>query len=76
MPRITPVRTRGRNSRRRVAYWVKMGTFFAIVGSSIGGWLGWVVGAKIGFMSAYMLSVVGTAAGVYYGRRLYAGLLD
>ena len=52
-----------------------MGTFFAIIGSSIGGWLGWVVGAKVGFMSAYFLSVVGTAGGVYYGRRLYDGLL-
>jgi hypothetical protein len=52
-----------------------MGTFFAIIGSSIGGWLGWIVGAKIGLMSAYMLSVVGTAGGVYYGRRLYSDLL-
>jgi hypothetical protein len=53
-----------------------MSTFFAFVGSSIGGWIGWVVGAKIGFMSAYMLSIFGTAAGVYYGRRLYDTLLD
>ena len=53
-----------------------MSTFFAILGSSIGGWIGWVVGAKIGFMSAYMLSTLGTAAGVYYGRRLYDALLD
>jgi hypothetical protein len=53
-----------------------MSTFFAIVGSSIGGWIGWVVGMKIGFMSAYVLGVGGTAAGVYYGRRLYDMLLD
>ncbi len=55
---------------------VGMSTLFAIMGSTIGGWIGWVVGAKIGFMSAYMLSIVGTAAGVYYGRRFYDGLLD
>ena len=53
-----------------------MGTFFAIVGSSIGGWIGWVVGAKVGFMTSYVLSVFGTAAGVYYGRRLFDILLD
>ena len=53
-----------------------MGTFFAIVASSVGGWLGWWIGARVGVMSAYMLSIVGTAGGVYYGRRLYAGLLD
>jgi hypothetical protein len=52
-----------------------MGTFFAIVGSSIGGWIGWVVGMKIGFMTGYFLSVGGTAAGVFYGRRLYDVLL-
>jgi hypothetical protein len=53
-----------------------METFFAIVGSTVGGWVGWVVGAKIGFMTAYILGVFGTAAGVYYGRRLFHDLLD
>jgi hypothetical protein len=53
-----------------------MGTFFAIIGSSIGGWIGWVVGMRIGLMTAYVLGVAGTAAGVYYGRRLYDQLLD
>jgi hypothetical protein len=53
-----------------------MGTFFAILGSTVGGWIGWVVGGKVGFMTAYMTSVAGSAAGVYYGRRFYARLLD
>ena len=53
-----------------------MGTLFAIIGSSIGGWVGWVVGEQVGFTTAYLISVVGSAAGVYYGRRFYADLLD
>ncbi len=53
-----------------------MSTFFAVIGSTIGGWVGWVVGAKIGVMTGYFISTVGSAAGVYYGRRFYDGLLD
>ncbi len=53
-----------------------MSTFFAIVGSSIGGWIGWTLGQHVGFMTAWVVSVVGSAGGVYYGRRLYARLLD
>ncbi len=53
-----------------------MSNFFAFVGASAGGWIGWTVGAPLGIMSAWMLSVVGTALGVYMGRRAAAALLD
>ena len=53
-----------------------MSRLFAIIGSTIGGWIGWTLGARIGFMSAYTLGIVGTAAGVYYGRRFADQLLD
>ena len=53
-----------------------MGTFFAILGSTAGGWIGWIVGSKVGVMTAYMTSVAGSAAGVYYGRRFFAALLE
>jgi len=49
---------------------------FAIIGSTIGGWLGWTLGERVGFMTAWTLAVVGTAAGVYYGRRFADQLLD
>ena len=39
------------------------------VGASIGGTLGWWLGAFVGMMTAFLLSVVGTAAGVYFARR-------
>jgi len=53
-----------------------MSKLFAIIGSTIGGWIGWTLGARVGFMSAYMLGIIGTAAGVYYGRRFADQLLD
>ena len=39
------------------------------VGASIGGALGWWLGAFVGTMTAFFLGVVGTAAGVYLARR-------
>ncbi len=40
-----------------------------LVGATLGGWLGWVAGRAFGTMTAFMLSVVGTAVGVYLARR-------
>jgi hypothetical protein len=53
-----------------------MGRLFAIIGSTIGGWLGWTIGERVGFMTAYMLGILGTAAGVYYGRLFADRLID
>jgi hypothetical protein len=33
-------------------------------------WLGWWIGDKIGLMTAFLLSMVGTGLGMYFGRRL------
>ena len=65
-----------RNSCRPLAYWEAVSRLFAIIGSTIGGWIGWTLGARVGLMTAYTLGVVGTAAGVYYGRRFADQLLD
>lgn len=40
--------------------------------ATIGGSIGWWIGALVGTMTAFLLSVVGTAAGVYYARRFSA----
>jgi len=53
-----------------------MSGFFAFVGANVGGWIGWVLGAHMGLMSACMLSIVGTAVGVWGGRRAASALLD
>jgi hypothetical protein len=50
--------------------------FFTFLGATVGGWIGWAVGEHVGLMTAYMLSVVGTAVGVYGGRRFTSSLLD
>ena len=39
------------------------------LGTTIGGGIGWWLGARFGLMTAYMLSIVGTALSFYYCRR-------
>lgn len=41
-----------------------------VVAASIGGAIGWWLGARVGFMTALIVSVVGTGLGVYAGRWL------
>jgi uncharacterized membrane protein len=47
-----------------------------ILSISIGGWIGWRLGSYIGFMTAYFLSVVGAAAGLYYSRKIMEKYLE
>ena len=39
------------------------------IGATIGGAAGWWLGAHAGVMTAFFLSILGTAAGVYIARR-------
>jgi hypothetical protein len=41
-----------------------------LVGSTIGSYAGWWLGAHAGFMTAFSLSMVGTGLGIYGGRRI------
>lgn len=43
---------------------------------SAGGAAGWGLGIKIGFMSAYFLSVAGSATGLYVGRQFGRNYMD
>ncbi len=47
-----------------------------IIWISIGGWIGWWIGKHIGIMTAYMLSVVGAAAGLYFGRKIMINYME
>jgi hypothetical protein len=47
-----------------------MGKLFAFIGATIGSYAGWFLGAKVGFTTAFMLSMVGTGFGMYYGRQI------
>jgi hypothetical protein len=46
-----------------------------IIGIIVFGWIGWWIGAKIGVMTAYVLSALGSMAGVYVGWRIYRDYL-
>ena len=47
-----------------------MSKLLAFVGATIGGYAGWALGAPVGIMTAFVVSVVGTGIGIYAGRRL------
>ena len=47
-----------------------MGKLLAFVGSTIGGYAGWAIGAHVGTWTAFAVSMVGTGIGIYYGRRI------
>lgn len=44
----------------------------SFTGSFVGGSIGWWLGAFFGTMTAFMISMVGTGAGIYIGRRIAA----
>lgn len=68
----------GRALATRDGAWISgsVSTVFALIGSSLGGWIGWAAGHHVGVMTGYLTSVVGSALGIYYGRRAYAELMD
>jgi hypothetical protein len=47
-----------------------MTKLLALVGSTIGGYAGWALGAPIGIFTAFAISMLGTGVGLYYGRRI------
>ncbi|MET0398774.1 MAG: hypothetical protein ABW277_18430 [Longimicrobiaceae bacterium] len=50
-----------------------MTRMLGFLGMTVGGWAGWWAGAHVGITTAFMVSMVGTGAGLYYGRRLAGG---
>ena len=46
-----------------------MTRLFGFLGATIGGWIGWYLGAGIGIVTAFTVSMVGTGVGLYLGRR-------
>ena len=43
---------------------------YTFVGTAIGSYAGWYVGAAFGMMTAFMLSIVGTGVGFYFARKV------
>jgi uncharacterized membrane protein YfcA len=53
-----------------------MSRMLLMFGATAGGWFGWWLGGHIGLTTAFLLSVVGTALGVYAGRRIVTDWLN
>ena len=47
-----------------------MNNLLAFVGATLVGSIGWWMGERVGFMTAFILSMIGTGVGMYAGRRL------
>jgi uncharacterized membrane protein YbhN (UPF0104 family) len=48
-----------------------MKRFLAFVGMTVGSYVGWWLGSQVGFVTACFASVLGTALGLYAGRRVW-----
>jgi hypothetical protein len=46
-----------------------------MLGMTVGGWIGWVLGARISFFTAFIVSMVGTGLGLYYAQKVTRALL-
>jgi hypothetical protein len=53
-----------------------MGKLFSFIGATIGSYAGWALGATVGLTTAFMVSMVGTGIGIYFGRRLAKNYID
>jgi hypothetical protein len=42
----------------------------SLTGATLGGAIGWAIGQPFGIFTAFLVSMVGTGAGLYAGRRL------
>ena len=47
-----------------------MSKLLGFLGLTLGGWLGWAIGARVSIAAALFLSILGTGAGLYLGRRI------
>lgn len=46
-----------------------------MLGMTVGGWIGWVLGARISIFTAFVVSMVGTGFGLYYAQKVTRALL-
>lgn len=42
---------------------------------TIGGWIGWALGAKVSIFTAFVVSMLGTGIGLYYSQKIARTLL-
>ncbi len=49
--------------------------FLNLFGMSVGGWIGWALGAQVSIFTAFIVSMVGTGVGLFYTQRAVKRLL-
>jgi hypothetical protein len=47
-----------------------MKKLFSFIGASVLGWAGWAIGAPVGMVTAFIVSMIGTGLGMYFGVKL------
>jgi hypothetical protein len=52
-----------------------MKRLFDLIGMTVGGWIGWAIGAPISIFSAFVVSMIGTGVGLYVTYRVTRHLL-
>ena len=53
-----------------------MSRLLGFLGATLGSMFGWWLGAHIGLMTAFFVSIFGTGIGLYSGRRVAANYLE
>lgn len=53
-----------------------MNRLLYLILSSLGGWLGWMAGERVGFMTAVILSFLGSLVGIYAAWRVIRDYLE
>jgi uncharacterized membrane protein YeaQ/YmgE (transglycosylase-associated protein family) len=48
---------------------------FGLIGMTVGGWLGWQIGAFVSFFTAFIVSIVGTGLGLFAAQQAARRLL-
>lgn len=47
-----------------------LAALLSFAGATVGGYAGWYIGKPFGFTMAFIVSMVGSGFGMYYGRQL------
>lgn len=52
-----------------------MNGLLGLIGMTVGGWVGWALGAQISMFTAFVVSTVGSGIGLFAARRMVRRLL-
>jgi len=72
---VPPDSTRTKFSKSLNPEPYSMKGFLNFFGMSVGGWIGWAIGAQVSIFTAFMVSMVGSGVGLFYSQRAIRRLL-